>query len=284
VHVAFAGDGASTLIGPGNPSRYFGPFNVYHRLLGVPGRFRAPFAAAAGAEGWWRRLVPRSRQSGSGLLQKRLAAISAEDLYRLGGGGPCHTYFPAAELSKMLAFDFEPRRGYFHELERIERREDALQHLTALAHFSVEARSACDRMFVRVNGAAAAAALGISLPFCDHWVVEFAERLPARLKYRHGSKYLFKKLVHRYIPEKIVAKPKMGFETPSWHWFRTDLSELLGYYLDPIRLRSSGFFNLGYVSALKRRCLEVPDPDLARLYTSRLRQVLMFQMWYERWG
>ncbi len=61
-------------------------------------------------------------------------------------------------------------------------------------------------------------------PFLDHRIVEFALALPLEYKYRSGeTKYLLKRILKRYLPEKLFARPKQGFAVPVHSWLRDDL-------------------------------------------------------------
>jgi len=60
-------------------------------------------------------------------------------------------------------------------------------------------------------------------PLMDHKVVEFAAKLPLKYKIREGqNKYILRKLLYRYIPEKIVNKPKLGLRVPVAKWLKSD--------------------------------------------------------------
>jgi asparagine synthase (glutamine-hydrolysing) len=59
------------------------------------------------------------------------------------------------------------------------------------------------------------------VPFLDHPFVEFAMRVPDRLKIRRNEqKYILKKAVEDLIPHDILYRKKMGFPTPLSAWFR----------------------------------------------------------------
>ncbi len=64
-----------------------------------------------------------------------------------------------------------------------------------------------------------AASIESRVPFLDHTFVEFAMRVPARLKI-HGStqKYILKHAVEDLLPPDIVYRKKMGFPTPLRQW------------------------------------------------------------------
>ena len=57
------------------------------------------------------------------------------------------------------------------------------------------------------------------VPLLDHKFVEFAARVPDRMKLRDGSgKYIFKKAVEDLLPHDIIYRKKMGFPTPIKEW------------------------------------------------------------------
>ncbi len=59
------------------------------------------------------------------------------------------------------------------------------------------------------------------VPFLDHPLVEFAARVPERLKLRGGEgKYIVKKAAEGLLPHQIVYRKKMGFPTPITQWLR----------------------------------------------------------------
>jgi len=57
------------------------------------------------------------------------------------------------------------------------------------------------------------------VPFLDHQLVEFAARVPDRLKLCGGAgKYILKRAVDDILPRDIVYRKKMGFPTPLRQW------------------------------------------------------------------
>jgi asparagine synthase (glutamine-hydrolysing) len=57
------------------------------------------------------------------------------------------------------------------------------------------------------------------VPFLDHLFVEFAMRIPDRLKvHGHTQKYILKKAVEDILPHEIIYRKKMGFPTPMRQW------------------------------------------------------------------
>ena len=80
-------------------------------------------------------------------------------------------------------------------------------------------------ILTKVDRTSMAVSLEAREPLLDHRLVEFAARLPARLRLRGGSgKYLMKRALGRYLPDGILHRRKMGFVTPIGAWFRGPLA------------------------------------------------------------
>ena len=63
-------------------------------------------------------------------------------------------------------------------------------------------------------------------PYLDKNVVEFALQLPFKFKIsKHTSKYILKKVAHKYLPENIIHRSKKGFEVPISEWLKGPLKQ-----------------------------------------------------------
>ena len=81
-------------------------------------------------------------------------------------------------------------------------------------------------ILTKVDRTSMAASLEAREPLLDHRLVEFAARLPDRLRVRGGTgKFLLKKCMERYLPQDILYRPKQGFVTPIADWLRGPLSD-----------------------------------------------------------
>ena len=81
-------------------------------------------------------------------------------------------------------------------------------------------------ILTKVDRASMAVGLEAREPLLDHRLIEFAARLPARMRLRHGSgKWLMKKALKPVLPREILHRRKMGFVTPIGAWFRGPLAE-----------------------------------------------------------
>ena len=77
---------------------------------------------------------------------------------------------------------------------------------------------------MKVDKMSMACALEIRAPLIDHELVEFAMRIPARLKLAGWTtKAVLKKAMADLLPPGIAYRPKHGFSFPIKHWLRGDL-------------------------------------------------------------
>ncbi|HEX3126062.1 MAG TPA: asparagine synthase (glutamine-hydrolyzing) [Thermoanaerobaculia bacterium] len=84
-----------------------------------------------------------------------------------------------------------------------------------------------DDGLVKVDRMSMAHALEVRCPMLDHRLVEFAARVPSRLKLAGGStKILLRRVAERRLPKEILSRPKRGFAPPVSRWLREDLRDL----------------------------------------------------------
>lgn len=82
-------------------------------------------------------------------------------------------------------------------------------------------------LLVKMDIAAMAYSVEGRSPFLDQELMEFAAKLPARLKVNGTSgKVLLKSTLRGIVPDEILDRPKMGFAVPLPRWFRADLRHL----------------------------------------------------------
>jgi len=95
-------------------------------------------------------------------------------------------------------------------------------------------------------------------PFLDYRVVEFCAGLPLRYKVKGlNEKYLLKKCMKGYLPEKIVKRNKQPYLAPDSKSFFRD-GKAPGYLEDLMsssRIREYGYFNDKAVSLLVSKCM-----------------------------
>lgn len=134
-----------------------------------------------------------------------------------------------------------------------------------------------DDILVKLDRAAMAVGLESRVPFLDHRVVEFAWSLPLQMKIRDGEgKRVLKNVLHKYVPQALVERPKSGFRVPVGAWLRGPLKGWAESLLDETKLKSQGYFNAAIVRAKWREHLSGKFNREESLWS-----VLMFQQWLE---
>lgn len=133
-------------------------------------------------------------------------------------------------------------------------------------------------LLVKMDIASMAVSLEARSPFLDHHLMEFAARLPERLKLRGmTTKYLLKRVLKRFVPEENLTRAKMGFGVPIGHWFRGRMQTFLRDTLLSEKALSRGLFDRDEVRRIVDQHLEHKADHDQRLWT-----LLMLELWFER--
>jgi asparagine synthase (glutamine-hydrolysing) len=134
-----------------------------------------------------------------------------------------------------------------------------------------------DDILVKVDRATMATSLESRIPFLDHELIERVWRMPMRMRMRGSTgKWVLRKILSQYVPDKLVERPKAGFGVPLDSWLRGGLRDWAEYLLDPKRLREEGFFD----ESLVRRAWKTHLGGKINLQ-GRIWNVLVFQAWLE---
>jgi asparagine synthase (glutamine-hydrolysing) len=134
-----------------------------------------------------------------------------------------------------------------------------------------------DDILVKVDRASMAHSLETRAPFLDHRLVEWAWRLPLRLKIRGGeSKWLLRQVLYRHVPRDLIERPKQGFAVPLAAWLRGPLREWATALLEPARLRAEGYFAAAPIAQAWAQHLSGRHDRAHELW-----DVLMFQAWLQ---
>ena len=90
-------------------------------------------------------------------------------------------------------------------------------------------------------------------PFLDHRVVEFAARIPPRLKLRGlEEKYILRRALGPLLPASIAGRPKQPYLAPDSESFLH--APFVQELLSPAALRRSGYFDAAAVGRLAAKC------------------------------
>ncbi|MDC0315945.1 asparagine synthase (glutamine-hydrolyzing) [Synechococcus sp. AH-551-G15] len=264
--VALSGDGGDELFAGYN--RYFWGPRIWNRLAWLPAPLRRSFGRAITSlpppawDALGRPLPIQQLGHKAHKLASRLRHVnSSDDLYRSLICESSDQKVPLQPLPACLSGDPVARMLAW----------DALGYLP-------------DDILVKVDRAAMAVGLETRAPFLDHRVAEVAWRLPMAMKIRPGkgaaaSKWALRQILHKYVPQALIERPKAGFAIPIGQWLRGPLRPWAAELLHPDRLRSEGYLSPEQISLLWQQHLSGRYD-----HTTKLWSVLMWQAWLEQKG
>jgi asparagine synthase (glutamine-hydrolysing) len=135
-------------------------------------------------------------------------------------------------------------------------------------------------ILTKVDRATMAVSLEGREPLLDHRLVEFAFRLPLRLRMGAlGTKHLLRKVLYKYVPRQLLERRKHGFAIPLRKWLLNDMSGFLHDYLDTKRIRDAGILNPKLVEETVSSFKRGSSMDVTRIWL-----MLVFEMWRETWA
>lgn len=183
--------------------------------------------------------------------------------------------FDDEQLKKVLKNKFNTLKTAYYSDELKNEFSTPLSYMMAIDYQTY----LLDDIMQKVDRASMTVSLEAREPFLDHRIIEWAAQLPDEFKYYKGSKkYILKELVHQYIPQKMMDRPKMGFAIPIENWLKYDLKEQVEFYLSSDKITAQSIFSKEFVEELKGDFYN-GKKELAQ----KLWYLLMFQMWYEKW-
>ncbi|MCB2001477.1 MAG: asparagine synthetase B, partial [Rhodoferax sp.] len=125
----------------------------------------------------------------------------------------------------------------------------------------------------KVDRASMAHSLEVREPLMDHELIDWLATLPTSHKIvGQEGKYLFKKSMEPHLPNDVLYRPKMGFSVPLARWFRGPLRQRVQDAILGDRLRSTGWFDSGYLQHLVQA-----HQSGARDYSAPIWTLLMFE-------
>jgi asparagine synthase (glutamine-hydrolysing) len=276
--VALSGDGGDELFGGYN--RYFWAPRIWSKISFLPPHVRCLLGKLIRAcpDLFWSLVSPLLGISllpdKANKLATRLRHVhTIDDLYYSLTSEYFHSPLP---LNKNFLHALQPSSSFlpcypllddpsFHSFERM-MIFDTLNYLPS-------------DILTKVDRASMATSLEVRAPFLDINVAQIAWRLPSNLKINHdlarnSSKIALRLILDKYIPAKLLDRPKAGFGIPLASWLRGPLRCWADELLDPSLLYQQGIFDSTLVSNLWRQHLSTKFD-----HTSRLWSILMWQAW-----
>jgi len=125
--------------------------------------------------------------------------------------------------------------------------------------------------------ASMAASVEVRVPFIDRKVVEAAMRIPGNLKYKNKqSKYVLKKVAEKYLPKKIVYRPKASFGAPIRSWMKGELRPMVLDLLSEETIKRRGIFNYKEVDKIITNDLKGREDNAYQIY-----YLLTLELWFQ---
>ena len=181
-----------------------------------------------------------------GLAPAAWSAGAARLIRRAGGGGSFATRLGATldyrerlfrrmavsrepEVRSAMGLDpSEPVRAMVEALFAAARRDDAPG---SMMHVEMQTYLPGD-LFMMLDKMSMAASLEARVPLVDHRLVEFATRIPGRLRMRGGElKWLLRRALRGRVPDRILDRPKQGFSPPVVRWMNGPLGHIFAALL-----------------------------------------------------
>jgi asparagine synthase (glutamine-hydrolysing) len=172
------------------------------------------------------------------------------------------------EWSRHASDPADSYKAYFDEIGARDRLSRLL-YLDTKTYLTADVLAKVDRMSM-LNS------LEVRCPILDHEIVEWVAGLSSRWKLHNGTrKYVLRQLAKKLgVPE--VDRPKQGFAMPLKHWWRGELSQMLGILVEP-RTLQRGYFNPNAVKALVEE-----HQSGRRDRPTDLWLLLIFELWHRQ--
>jgi asparagine synthase (glutamine-hydrolysing) len=130
-------------------------------------------------------------------------------------------------------------------------------------------------ILVKVDRAAMSASLETRAPLLDRRVVELAWRLPLSARIGDGTgKRVLRDILDRYVPRRLIERPKQGFAIPLDRWLRGPLRAWAVDLIAPGAVREAGMLDPEAVGRLWNAHQRGRDNAGGKLWT-----FLMLQSW-----
>jgi asparagine synthase (glutamine-hydrolysing) len=183
--------------------------------------------------------------------------------------------YTSSQLDKLLTNNPGRPASYYDSEAELDAQLNQLDKMLAMDYKTYMV----DDILVKVDRATMSTSLEGREPLLDHRLIEFAAQLPPEYKMKGTEKkYILKEIVHKYLPKKMMDRPKMGFGVPVFDWLRHDLKFYVDEYMNEAAFAQHGLFKTAGVQHIISRFM-AGDKN----YNSLFWYLLMFQMWYKRW-
>jgi asparagine synthase (glutamine-hydrolysing) len=140
-----------------------------------------------------------------------------------------------------------------------------------------------DDLLVKVDRATMFHGVECRDPFLDHRLVELAAQIPDQLKIQNGNgKYLLRKILKKYLPERFYERKKQGFSIPIFEWFSKDLDEMFDYYLSPKKVNEVTFLDSQEIQREYKKYQYFKKAG-KQYNIEKMWRILSFMLWWDKY-
>lgn len=142
-----------------------------------------------------------------------------------------------------------------------------------------------DDIMTKVDRASMAFSLENRSPFIDDYkFIELSFCVPHDLKYRNKEKkYILKKLLLDYLPQKLIERPKKGFSLPIIKILKTELNYIIEETFDEDFILKQGLFRIDDIKNIKKYFFK--NKSYKNYKGSNIEKlvwnIIIFQLWYK---
>ena len=139
-------------------------------------------------------------------------------------------------------------------------------------------------ILVKVDRASMAVGLETRAPFLDYRVAEYAWGMPLEVKianngFKKKSKFALRHILNKYVPNKLIDRPKAGFSMPIGNWLKGPLRPWAEDLLSEELIEAQGYLKKEHVYKLWNEHLSGERDNTSKLWT-----ILMWQSWFSKWS
>lgn len=134
-------------------------------------------------------------------------------------------------------------------------------------------------IMTKVDRMSMASSLEARSPLLDHELIEFAGRIPSKLKINgRTTKYIFKKAMEGIVPDEILYREKQGFGVPISEWINAQLRERIRSELADQRTFERGYLNRSSIDRLIEE-----HSNHRRDHSYLLWSLWMLELWHRKY-
>jgi asparagine synthase (glutamine-hydrolysing) len=158
---------------------------------------------------------------------------------------------------------------------------DDVGHLDGLSQMLyMDSRlSLADNLLLYGDKMSMAVSLEARVPLLDLELMRFVESVPPQLKIRgRTGKYLLKQAVAKWVPEDVLRRKKIPFESPIDSWLRTDLTTRVQELLLASDSACMQYFRRDTVARMISQHVTGRQD-----YKRALLSLIVFELWHEKY-